>query len=119
MFVFVHASGIKTVHTGVGVKNWQNSVHVVVECPLTENFSKFAIYFYFSNIFFPHFLEQVLYIGGSALEVSKSQKQIFLKLYFPKNERNIGFGLGNRTLIELFGSGKTVKHCFGRSLGHQ
>ena len=25
-------------------------------------------------------------------------------------------GLANRTLIELFGSGRTVKHCFGRSL---
>ena len=23
---------------------------------------------------------------------------------------------GNRTLIDLFGSGRTVKHCFGRSL---
>ena len=30
---FVHAQGIKTVHAG-GVKKWQNSVHVVVECPL-------------------------------------------------------------------------------------
>ena len=29
---FVHAQGIKTVHAGgVGVKKWQNSVHVVVE----------------------------------------------------------------------------------------
>ena len=35
MSVFVHAQGIKTVHTGgEGVKKWQNSVHVVVECPL-------------------------------------------------------------------------------------
>ena len=33
--VFVHAQSIKTVHTeGGGVKKWQNSVHVVVECPL-------------------------------------------------------------------------------------
>ena len=31
--VFVHAQGIKTVHAE-GVKKWQNSVHVVVECPL-------------------------------------------------------------------------------------
>ena len=32
MSVFVHAQGIKTVHAeGVGVKKWQNSVHVVVE----------------------------------------------------------------------------------------
>ena len=32
---FVHAQGIKTVHAGGrGVKKWQNSVHVVVECPL-------------------------------------------------------------------------------------
>ena len=34
MTVFVHAQGIKTVHAGgvgVGVKNWQNYVHVVVE----------------------------------------------------------------------------------------
>ena len=36
MSVFVHAKGIKTVHAGRGggVKKWQNSVHVVVECPL-------------------------------------------------------------------------------------
>ena len=36
MSVFVHAQGIKTVHAGreEGVKEWQNSVHVVVECPL-------------------------------------------------------------------------------------
>ena len=33
MYVFVHAQGIKTVHAGRGVKQWQNSVHVVVECP--------------------------------------------------------------------------------------
>ena len=34
--VFVHAQGIKTVHAGgEGVKKWQNSVHVVVECPLS------------------------------------------------------------------------------------
>ena len=33
MSVFVHAQGIKTVHTeGGGVKKWQISVHVVVEC---------------------------------------------------------------------------------------
>ena len=35
MFVFVHAQGIKTVHAERGVKKWQNSVHVVVECPLS------------------------------------------------------------------------------------
>ena len=36
MSVFVHAQGIKTVHAGVGgVKKWQNSVHVVVQCPLS------------------------------------------------------------------------------------
>ena len=37
MSVFVHAQGIKTVHRGGRgvVKKWQNSVHVVVECPLT------------------------------------------------------------------------------------
>ncbi len=29
----VHAQGIKTVHEEGGVKQWQNSVHVVVECP--------------------------------------------------------------------------------------
>jgi hypothetical protein len=34
MSVFVHAQGIKTVHAGV--KTWQNSVHVVVECPLMD-----------------------------------------------------------------------------------
>ena len=32
--VFVHAQGIKTVHdVGGGVKKWQNSDHVVVNCP--------------------------------------------------------------------------------------
>ena len=37
MSVFVHAQGIKTVHAGrAGVKKWQNSVHVVVECPLSK-----------------------------------------------------------------------------------
>ena len=37
MSVFVHAQSIKTVHAGGeggGVKKWQSSVHVVVECPL-------------------------------------------------------------------------------------
>ena len=34
MSVFVHAQGIKTVHAGGGSENWQNSVHVVVECPV-------------------------------------------------------------------------------------
>ena len=36
MSVFVLAKGIKTVHAGGGVKKWQNSVHVVVECPLRK-----------------------------------------------------------------------------------
>ena len=37
MSVFVHAQGMKTTHTkGLGVKKWQNSVHVVVECPLRK-----------------------------------------------------------------------------------
>ena len=27
----------KTVHAGGGVKKWQNSVHVVVECPLSKS----------------------------------------------------------------------------------
>ena len=42
MSVFVHAQGIKTVHAergGGGVKKWQNSVHVVVECPLNSFYS--------------------------------------------------------------------------------
>ena len=34
MSVFVHAQGIKTVHSGGRVKKYQNSVHVVVECLL-------------------------------------------------------------------------------------
>ena len=34
MSVFVHAQSINTVHEGGLVKKWQNSVHVVVECPL-------------------------------------------------------------------------------------
>ena len=35
MCVFVQAQSIKTAHAGGrgGVKKWQNSVHVVVECP--------------------------------------------------------------------------------------
>ena len=35
MSVFVHPQGMKTVYAGGGggVKKWQNSVHVVVECP--------------------------------------------------------------------------------------
>ena len=32
--VFVHAQSIKTVHAEGGGQKWQNSVHVVVECPL-------------------------------------------------------------------------------------
>ena len=39
MSVFVHAQGMKTVHAE-GVKKWQNSVHVVVECPLIYVFRK-------------------------------------------------------------------------------
>ena len=34
--VFVHAQGKKAVQGGGGVKKWQNSVHVVVECPFSE-----------------------------------------------------------------------------------
>ena len=35
MSAFVHTQSIKTVNAGGGgVKKWQNSVHVVVECPL-------------------------------------------------------------------------------------
>ena len=38
---FVHAQDIKTVHAGgSGVRKWQNSVHVVVECPLIEIVSR-------------------------------------------------------------------------------
>ena len=34
MSVFVHAQGNKTVHEeGGGVRKWQNSVHIIVECP--------------------------------------------------------------------------------------
>ena len=41
MSVFVHAQGIKTVHArGREVRKWQNSVHVVVECPLIEIVSR-------------------------------------------------------------------------------
>ena len=35
MSVFVHAQGIKS----LGGKKWQNSVHVVVECPHTRRSS--------------------------------------------------------------------------------
>ena len=39
MSVFVHAQGIEFVHAGGGgaVKKWQNSVHVLVECPLSKH----------------------------------------------------------------------------------
>ena len=37
MSIFVHAQGKKTVHAGGGGQKYQNSVHVVVECPLTSN----------------------------------------------------------------------------------
>ena len=33
---FCPRSGYKTVQAGGGSKNWQNSVHAVVECPLTQ-----------------------------------------------------------------------------------
>ena len=34
---FLSTFMVKTVHAeGVGVKKWQNSVHVVVECPLSN-----------------------------------------------------------------------------------
>ena len=36
MSVFVHAQGMKTIHAG-GSKNGKNSVHVVVEWPLTTD----------------------------------------------------------------------------------
>ena len=41
MSVFVHAQGIKTIHTGVcvwggGVKKGQNIAHLVVECLLIQ-----------------------------------------------------------------------------------
>ena len=40
MSVFVHAQGIKTVHAGGRGQIWQNSVHVVVECPLRQKSAK-------------------------------------------------------------------------------
>ena len=42
--VFVHAQGIKTVHAGGWVKKWQNSVHVVVECPLRGHNALWSIW---------------------------------------------------------------------------
>ena len=51
MTVFVHAQGIKTVHAGGGFKKWQNSVHVVVECPLTAKFVYQNLYFKRSSKF--------------------------------------------------------------------
>ena len=38
MSVFVHAQGVKTLSSlrGRGVKKWQNSVHLVVDCPLRQ-----------------------------------------------------------------------------------
>ena len=51
MYVFVHAQDIKTVHAGGGVKKWQNSVHIVVECPPS------------------HFLQQMSMIDGPIILV--------------------------------------------------
>ena len=37
MSIFVNAHGINTIHAGGGGgKKWQNSDHVVVECPLRQ-----------------------------------------------------------------------------------
>ena len=48
MSVFVHAQGIETVHAGGGEggvrAKWQNSVHVVVECPLIVSKKKMKPY---------------------------------------------------------------------------
>ena len=38
------------------------------------------------------------------------------RVFMPFLHVRFGFGLGNRTLIDLFGLGRTVKHCFGQSL---
>ena len=51
MSVFVHASGIKTVHAGGWGQKWQNSVDVVVECPLKQQ--KNRVSRYFTILFFP------------------------------------------------------------------
>ena len=37
MSVFVHAQGNKTCSRKGELKKWQNSVHVVVECPLLNS----------------------------------------------------------------------------------
>ena len=64
MFVFVHAQGIKTVHArGGGVKKWQNSVHVVVECPLTLIVAFFLALFDVSMCHKSNFLPNLIEIG--------------------------------------------------------
>ena len=64
MSVFVQTQGIKTVHAGgVGVKKWQNSVHVVVECPLIP-----AIYIF-------HFLCQFRFF-----ETHLNETSLFLQI---------------------------------------
>ena len=40
MSVFVHTQGTKTVHAGGRVKQWPNSVHLVVKCPLNSPLQK-------------------------------------------------------------------------------
>ena len=60
MSVFVHAQGIKTVHAGGGVKKWQNSVHLVVECPPTLSI----------NVLFLGYFGPYLIIYGRSLNVS-------------------------------------------------
>ena len=75
MSVFVHAQGIKTVYAGGGVKKWQNSVHLVVECPLVlifessyENFFKLLLngflHFFFHEMFinYMNYLIEYLFI---------------------------------------------------------
>ena len=56
MSVFVHAQVMKTVHVGGrGVKKWQNSVQVNVECPLItflRNIMTFPIYILNATISF-------------------------------------------------------------------
>jgi hypothetical protein len=69
MYVFVHVEGIKNFHAG-GVKKWQNSVHVVVECPLRMsaivilglivcNYQTFLASILLTKEYFPNLLDNI------------------------------------------------------------
>ena len=51
---FVHAHGLKTVHAGGWGQKWQNSVHVVVECPLSSMLKQWRHTFLIKKVQYVH-----------------------------------------------------------------